>query len=88
MVANWDIRTKTGGMAIERLKCLEEALKLFEKEKSLHPELYPNRLNYIRFNDALFLGIDAEHLSPPNWQTTLTGGYNINQLRKMFPQKD
>lgn len=88
MVANWDIRTKTGGLAIRRLESLEEALRLLEKEKSLHPELYPSRLKYVRFNDALFLGIDAENLFPPDGQTTLTGGYNINQLRKMYPEKD
>jgi hypothetical protein len=88
MVANWDIRTETGNIAIERLTALEEALRLLDKEKARYPELYPNKLNYTRFNDALFLGIDAEYLSPPNGQTTLSGGYNIKQLRKMFPKKD
>ena len=83
MVANWDIRTQTGEQAIDRLSSFEEALNLFEREMIDYPELYPSTLHYIRFNDALFLGIDAEHLAP----TTLSGGYSIDQLKKMHPQR-
>ena len=87
MVANWDIRTQTGGQAIERLSSLEEAIRLFEQEKARYPGLYPSGLQYIRFNDAIFLGIDVEHLAPPAGQTTLTGGYSIDQLRKLHPKE-
>lgn len=87
MVANWDIRTQTGGQAIERLSSLEQAIQLFEQEKAHHPELYPSELQYIRFNDALFLGTDVEYLAPPTGQTTLTGGYSIDQLRKLHPKE-
>jgi hypothetical protein len=88
MVANWDIRTQTGGQAIERLSSLEEAIRLFEQEKAAYADLYPSGLlQYIRFNDALFLGIDVEYLAPPTGQTTLTGGYSIDQLRKIYPQE-
>lgn len=87
MVANWDIRTQTGEQAIERLSSLEEALQLFERERIDYPKLYPSALQYIRFNDALFLGIDVEYLAPPTGQTTLTGGYSIGQLKKMHPQR-
>jgi hypothetical protein len=87
MVTNWDIRTQTGGQAIERLSSLEEAIKLFEQEKANYPQLYPSGLQYIRFNDALFLGIDVDYLAPPTGQTTLTGGYSIDQLRKLYPQE-
>ena len=87
MVANWDIRTQTGGQAIERLTSLEEAIRLFEREKAHYPDLYPSGLQYIRFNDAIFLGIDVEHLAPPTGQTTLTGGYSIDQLRKLHPKE-
>lgn len=86
-VANWDIRTQTGGQAIERLSALEEAIRLFEHEKARYPDLYPSGLRYIRFNDAIFLGIDVEHLAPPTGQTTLTGGYSIDQLRKLHPKE-
>lgn len=86
-VANWDIRTMTGVQAIERLSSLEEAIKLFEQEKTNYPDLYPSGLQYIRFNDALFLGIDVEYLEPPPGQITLTGGCSIDQLRKMHPQE-
>ena len=87
IVANWDIRTQTGGQAIERLSSLEDAIRIFEREKNAYPELYPSELHYIRFNDALFLGIDVEFLAPPTGQTTLTGGYSIDQLKKIDPQK-
>lgn len=86
-MTNWDIRTETGVQAIERLASLEEAIQLFEQEKTDHPELYPRGLQYIRFNDALFLGIDVEHLEPPPGQITLTGGHSIDQLLKIHPQE-
>lgn len=87
MVTNWDIRTPTGGQAIERLSSLEEAIRLFEQEKGRYPDLYPSGLQYIRFNDAIFLGMDVEHLAPPAGRTTLTGGYSIDQLRKLLPKE-
>lgn len=86
-VANWDIRTETGRQAVARLSSLEDAIMLLEKEKDIHPQLYPRNLECVRFNDALFLGMDAEHLSPPNRQTTLTGGYAMNQLRALHPEE-
>lgn len=87
-VANWDIRTQTGRQAIDRLSSVEKAIELLEQEKAKHPQIYPDGLQYIRFNDALFLGIDVEHLMPPSGQTALTGGYSMVQLRKLHPQKD
>lgn len=87
MLTNWDIRTPTGGQAIERLSSLEQAIRLFEEEKAHYPDLYPSGLQYIRFNDAIFLGIDVEYLAPPDGQTTLTGGYSMDQLRKLQPKE-
>ncbi len=86
-VTKWDIRTQTGVQAIERLSSLEDAIRLFEKERIDYPDLYPSGLQYIRFNDALFLGIDVEYLEPPPGQTTLTGGCSLDQLRKIVNQK-
>jgi len=86
MVANCDIRTETGGQAIERLNSLEKAIQLFENEKNEYPQLYPNGLEYFRFNDALFLGIDIENLAPPIGQTRLSGGFSIEQLREISKQ--
>lgn len=85
-VTNWDIRTQTGVQAIERLLALEDAVRLFEREKADYPELYPSGLQYIRFNDALFLGIDEQYIEPPPGQITLTGGFSFDQLRRIFPQ--
>ena len=85
-VTNWDIRTQTGVQAIERLASLEDAIRLFEHERTDYPQLYPSGLQYIRFNDALFLGIDDEYLEPPPGRITLTGGYSLDLLRKIRPQ--
>ena len=87
MVANCDIRTQTGAQAIERLSSLEKAIQFFEQEKSNYPDLYPRGLEYFRFNDAIFLGIDVKYLNPPTGRTSLTGGYSIDQLRKRYPQE-
>lgn len=87
MVANCDIRTQTGAQAIERLSSLEKAIQFFEQEKSNYPDLYPRGLEYLRFNDAIFLGIDVKYLNPPTGRTSLTGGYSIDQLRKRYPQE-
>ncbi len=88
MVANCDIRTQTGAQAIERLSSLEKAIHFFEQEKSNYPDLYPRGLEFLRFNDAIFLGIDVKYLVPPAGQINLTGGYSMDQLRKKHPQKD
>jgi hypothetical protein len=85
-LTNWDIRTQTGVQAIERLTSLEGAIRLFEHERTDYPQLYPSGLQYIRFNDALFLGIDDQYLEPPPGRITLTGGYSWDQLRKIRPQ--
>ena len=87
MIANCDIRTQAGAQAIERLSSLEEAIRYFEQEKSNYPDLYPSGLQYLRFNDAIFLGIDVKYLVPPTGQTNLTGGYSIDQLMKIYPQE-
>ena len=75
-----DIRAQTGEQAIERLSSLEQALRMLEQEKDRYPRLYPSGLHYVRLNDALFFGIDAEHLSPPTGQVTLTGGYSPKEF--------
>ena len=87
VVANSDIRNQTGKAAIERLSSLEAAIQLFELERRNHPELYPSTLQFRRFNDTLFLGVDAEYLLPPAGQTKLTGGYSYVQLRALHPKE-
>jgi hypothetical protein len=83
MTTNWDIRTPVGTQAIERLTILEDAIRIFDQERINHPDLYPKELHYFRFNDALFIGLDVKNLLPPTGRTTLMGGYNIEQLRKL-----
>lgn len=87
MVANCDIRTQTGAQAIERLSSLEKAIQFFEQEKSNYPDLYPSGLEYVRFNDAIFLGVDVKYLNPPTGRTSLAGGYSAEELMKEFPRE-
>ena len=86
VVANSDIRNQTGKAAIERLSSLEAAIQLFELERKHYPKLYPSTLHFRRFNDTLFLGVDAEYLLPPVGQTKLTGGYSFAQLKAVHPE--
>jgi hypothetical protein len=79
-----DIRAQAGEQAIERLSSLEKALQMLEEEKIRFPQLYPSGLRYNRLNDALFFGIDVEHLLPPTGQITLTGGYSADELLKSY----
>lgn len=88
MLTNFDIRTQTGSQAIDRLNSLENAIKFFEKEEKAYPQLYPTGLKYVRFNDALFLGIEVEHLTPPPGQTHLIGGFSVEQIRKIGRQDE
>lgn len=81
MVTNCDIRTQLGVQAIERLTSIEDAIQLFKNEKAKYPELYPTGLHDIRFNDSLFLGIDCEHLVPPEGQIHLTAGTLLQKLK-------
>lgn len=90
ILGNYDIRTKIGCGAIERLKVIENAIDLFEKEKAKFPEIYPinSNLSYFRFNDSLFLGIDLrEDIIPRIGEVNLTGGVSISYFEKMTKKK-
>lgn len=87
LVAGCDLRTRTGKQAVDRLLNIENAIKIFEKEKEKFPHLYPKNLQCRRFNDALFIGFDVDHLIPPIGQTALSGGYSIDELRKIHQTK-
>ncbi len=82
MAANWDTRSQIGRLAIQRISRLTDAVRLFEKERAAHPNLYPEHLYSRRFNDTLFLGVDVEGFNPPEGRTTQTGGYSIAELKK------
>ncbi|MBD0725933.1 hypothetical protein B6A10_12150 [Flavobacterium sp. L1I52] len=59
-ISSYDVRTKIGKEAIERLKILEEALDLTETAQSKNPQFFPKSFRISRFNDALILGMDIE----------------------------
>ena len=77
-----DIRTEIGVRAVERLKYLEDAMGLIEKEKNSYPCLHPYKLNHFRFNDALFLGIDLKKMSPQVGEQRVPEGLSFAELGK------
>jgi len=90
ILGNYDIRSDIGHEAIERLKIIEKAIELFEKEKSQFPQIYPTNKNfdYCRFNDSLFLGTDLrEDIIPVIGETNLTGGLSISYFEKITGNK-
>lgn len=62
ILSSYDLRTKIGEEAIERLRIIEEAVELIEKESAELKEYYPETFRVLRFNDSLILGID---INPP-----------------------
>lgn len=90
ILGNYDIRSTIGAEAIERLKIIENAIDLFEKEKCKFPQIYPINKNlfYYRFNDSLFLGIDLrEDIIPGIGNVNITGGGSISNFEKMTKEK-
>lgn len=90
ILGNYDIRSKIGAEAIERLKIIENAIDLFEKEKCKFPQIYPINKNlfYYRFNDSLFLGIDLrEDIIPGIGEVNITGGCSVSYFEKITKDK-
>ena len=90
VLSSYDLRTKIGAEAIVRLRTIETAINLYEKEKEAHPELYPDTFRAIRFNDSLIIGID---ISPPFLPSVgkpnESGSFSYTQLEEFYgkPEK-
>ena len=59
-LANNDLRTEVGKLAFTRLRIIEKAINIFEKEKEQFPNLYPKDFRWMRINDALIFGMDVK----------------------------
>lgn len=79
-LANNDIRSKIGNEAIKRLKTIEQAISLFEKERDKYKYIYPNNFYYRRFNDSLFLVMDVESMTPIIGEVNIPYGYSGKEL--------
>jgi hypothetical protein len=62
VLSSYDLRTKIGEEAINRLRIIEEATEFLENELTDCKDFYPETFRFLRFNDSLILGID---LIPP-----------------------
>lgn len=58
ILSSYDLRTKIGEEAIQRLRIIESATEFIEKELISCKEFYPETFRFLRFNDSLILGID------------------------------
>ena len=62
ILSSYDLRTKIGEEAIQRLRILENVTELIEDESNQCKPFYPESFRFLRFNDSLILGID---INPP-----------------------
>ncbi len=57
-------------------------MQLFLKEKEKFPQIYPNKFDFIRFNDSMFLSTSvAQHIIPDLGSIDI-GGYQFKNLSK------
>lgn len=80
---NYDLRTRIGGEAIERLKILDNQLTLLKKEKELAPEYYP-KLFTRRVNDSLIISIDLPDILLPSVGASVRTGFTGEEFVKYF----
>ena len=59
-ISSFDVRTRIGKEAIERLEILERAIDLTKSAQKENNQFFPKSFRISRFNDALILGMDIE----------------------------
>jgi hypothetical protein len=80
-----DIRTKIGSEALERLRTLDIATGLAEKEINNFPDIYNFTIKNIRFNDSIYFVIDLRSdIIPPVGSIQLSGGGSISEFEKVI----
>lgn len=88
IMSNYDLRTKIGEEAIQRLKTIENAIDLISKEFKQFPDYYPETFRYLRFNDSLILGIDINPPILPNIGKPNEGdSYSFNDVKKFYGEE-
>ncbi len=83
ILGNTDIRTKIGAEAVKRLEAIEESIILFEKEREKYPIVYPKNFYYLRFNDALIMGMDLPDQFKPSVGEARKLGITVGEVEKL-----
>ena len=85
IMSNYDLRTKIGNEAIQRLKTLEDAVELINQEIEKHKEYYPETFRLLRFNDSLILGVDINPpIMPPLGKVNEGDSFTFNQVKNFY----
>lgn len=85
-----DVRTKSGGLAVTRLNFLKDAVSTINKERSKHPEIYPNKDNFFikRITDSIIVSADIDEVFLPRVGEKFRGVYGMDNLRKLYKKSD
>jgi hypothetical protein len=86
-ISSYDLRTKIGNQAIERLQILEKSLDFMNSELSKLPQFYPEKLQVRRINDAIILAIDLDDFLIPSIGQSIRRGFSANELEEFFPEE-
>jgi hypothetical protein len=85
VLSSYDLRTKIGKEAIQRLRIIENAIELIEEEIEENKNFYPESLRFMRFNDSLILGIDINPPIMPQIGKPNEGGkLSLKQIENYF----
>lgn len=79
-----DLRTSAGGLAIERLKILKDAISKMNQEKSKHPELYPPNFFIKQITDSIIISADIDDVFLPAVGRRFEGGFGYKDLIKLY----
>jgi hypothetical protein len=83
-IGDYDIRTEIGETAISRLQILEKALTLLKSERELAKSEYPNKFEFMRFNDSLYFTMDLDDILTPSIGESLRHDVSISEFRKIY----
>jgi len=85
ILSSYDLRTKIGEEAVQRLRIIEDAIELIALELEKCPDFYPETFRYLRFNDSLILGIDINPpIVPSVGKPNIGESFKYNDIRKFF----
>lgn len=88
IMSNYDLRTKIGEEAILRLKIIENAVELIRRELDLFPSYYPETFRFMRFNDALILGLDIHPpILPKIGKPNEGDSFSYNDIKDFYNQE-
>src|SRR3954463_7611304 len=64
-ISGYDLRTRVGVEAIDRLNALEDALGRVKAERETHPAYFPAGIKLLRMNDSIVATMDLDDILLP-----------------------